>query len=499
VPVDLRAASAFLAQHGPKIVVFALVPITGVVTYWVDRNPWPVAWLLAPVLVLEAIPAWRWVFAKPASPSASPLRAARVGWTLTAFVAVYLVLAGTPLCTFPESTPGVRDDALPRNWLCTSSLAGGLPRDGVPGALRDLLSGDWRYALAGGPPERSHVAVVLLDAWREGTTDPAKRQELKRVVAKLHAAHARAVALDMFFLAMEAPRPGETAEERERNVVATDRANESLCDTIVEARDAAATPMPVFFGLHHSRVEDRFVRHPEPPKTLVDAGVVAGGTGCLRRQDEGHLIPYEEADGVVRSVPLGFGDRSSIPPLAVRVAQFLAPERTKDLGAPELLQFPKTSTEPVTLTLKEVFLDAPRRALLENLVVFVGVRDPNDEHLTPFAAKPVQGVMLHAYAAEAILNGRRIHRAPWWVSVLGLLYPCFSLAGRAARGDSWRTLLASCAAVSALYFGMAALAMNLALRWVSVVEPLLGLWLFLPLVLLARGRRAAPEPLELEV
>jgi hypothetical protein len=252
VPVDLRAASAFLAQHGPKLVLGALVPITGVVTFWVNRNPWPVAWLLAPILVLEAVPAWRWVFAKPTSPAASPFHSARVAWTFTAFVAVYLVLAGTSWFTFPETTPGIRADALPRNWLGTASLVRGLSRDGVPGTFRDLLTGDWRYAFAGGPPERSHVAVVLLDAWQEGTTDPAKRQELKRVVAKLHAAHAKAVALDMFFLAMEAPRAGQTPEERARDVVNTDRANQSLCDTIVEARSAAAAPMPVFFGLHHS-------------------------------------------------------------------------------------------------------------------------------------------------------------------------------------------------------------------------------------------------------
>jgi hypothetical protein len=248
------------------------------------------------------------------------------------------------------------------------------------------------------------------------------------------------------------------------------------------------------------------VRDPLPPESLADATVLPRGRGPLRTQDEGHLVAYREADDeTIRSVPLGFGRQTWIPPLSVRIARTLpgtrsepgtpggtVPKDAQDPGKPALFQFlaPEGGVQLIPLA---DLADERTRRLLDRRFVLVGVDLPEDRRHTPFSAEEIPGVMIHAYAAEALLSGSRIRRTPWWVSVLGLLYPCLSLAGRAARGDRARSLVLSAVGVSALFVGIAALAMVVSLLWISALEPLVGLWLFVPLVLLVR-RRASPPP-----
>jgi hypothetical protein len=484
----LRSLAAFLAEHWAKVVGYALVPLVALATAWIEENPWPLAWLLAPVVLLESVPAWQWLRAEP--DPAKPLALGRaMGWTLGAFGVLYLVVAGTSVCASPRPLVGCDDDAaLPRNWLGTASLAGYLSRRGADGQLLDALTGDWRYAVAPQAKASGDLVVVLLDPWPNPTTMNVVRKTLADLVEIARRHGARGLAFDLFL-------------EGESDI------DGLLADTILRARtpsETAPRPMPVFFGTEFEEVRGDLVRLPRPPKTLVDGSVVVGGTGPLRAQDEGHLVAYREADGVIRSVPLGFGRQSWIPPLSVRIARSLpamkadvgampgpVPKDAEDPGRPALLQFLAPSDGVQTVRFADLRTRPETRALLDRRFVLVGMDTPEDIWNTPFARDPIPGVLLHAYGAEALASGNRIHRAPWWVSVLGLLYPCLSLAGRAVRGDRARTLVLSALAVSALFLGIAALAMRLSLLWISALEPLVGLWLFVPLAI-AVGRGAKP-------
>jgi hypothetical protein len=485
----LRTLAAFLAEHWAKVVGYALVPLAALATAWIADNPWPLAWLLAPVVLLESVPAWRWLRSEP--DDAKPLAlGSAMGWTLGVFALAYLVVAGTNVCASPEPLVGCDDAALPRNWLGTASLAGKLPRSGAGGWLRDALSGDWRYAVADGPRASGDLLVVLIEPWPAGTTVTQVRKDLANLVVIAHRRGARGLAFDLYFQGV------------------TD-ADVLLAKAIRDARTATPEtprPMPVFFGTAFKDVLGELVRWPEPPPKLVDGTILHGGEGPLRDQDEGHLVPYPEADGVIRSVPLGFGRRTWIPPLSVRIARYLpamrvdvgatpgpAPKDTEDPRSAALLQFPAPAGGVQTVPFADLRDRPETRSLLDRRFVLVGMGGPVDRHETPFSAEKIPGVLLHAYAVESLGSGTRIHRVPWWVSVLGLLYPCLSLAGRAVRGDRARKLVLSALAVSALFVVTAALAMHLSLLWISTLEGLVGLWLFVPLAILVRKRAKPPH------
>lgn len=492
----LRALAAFLGQHWPKIVAYALVPLVALVCAWVAQNPWPLAWLLAPVVLLESVPAWQWLRAAP-DPQKPLALGRRMGWTLAGFGALFLVVAGTSVCSSPRPLVGCEDSLLPRNWLWTATLAKSLPRTGIRGFLRDALTGDWRYAIAKRAPASGDLVVVLLAPWPEETRRNLVRKDLANLVQIAKQRGARGVAFDHYL-----------DGDAESDVL--------LADTIKRAR--ATTPeaprsMPVFFGTTFRLVLGDLVRDPLPPKGLVDGSVLRGGTGPLRDQDEGHLAAYPEADDVIRSLPLGFGRQTWIPPLSVRIARALpamkvdvgatpgpVPKDAEDPGKPALFQFLAPEGGVQTLAFADLVAHAETRALLDRHFVLVGMDMDSDSFYTPFSAEKIPGVLIHAYAVEALASGNRILRVPWWVSVLGLLYPSLSLAGRATRGDRALTLVLSALAVSALFLGIAALAMVLSLLWISALEGLVGLWLFVPLVLLVRRRAkpAGPTPLELD-
>ena len=401
-----------------------------------SENPWGVAAVLLPLAGVV------WYLGRPL---VRDRRLVLGGGFLTFFLCYCLffaVAAGTDLLNGKRTRLAGYEDATPPNFLGLSRL------------------GDWHYWLAPDAPAAHDLLIVTL---------PSFAGEQAMVPRRIHAGLIR------------------TAIEREAKGLAfdyflqgTSPVDGSLCFWL---RKAAEAQLPVLFGYRLAEEDGVLVRRPLP-ETL---------RRCIPEDNLASLTGYRESDGRVRMVPLYVQGDHSRKALSLKVAERL-PRRSEHLPEVELLQFTQPRDSISTLVGPQIS-DADREKFRDRFVL-VGSYRPGDRHVTPFGE--LEGVRIHAYAAQSLRAGhliRRIGRA-WIFPIIFAL--CYLLIVLQARSGGRRSLLAGAALLSLAVVICAALAMRIGLVWVDVSYPLTAVWGLSGLMLggaaLQRGRLQATVP-----
>ena len=388
---------------------------------------------------------WQWLRAAP-DPQ-KPLALGRaMGWTLGGLRAwSSSCVAGTSLCSSPAPLVGWDEAVLPRNWLGTASLAGklgarGRGRVAARRAHRRLALRDRRRA----PGPRATSSSCSSRIGPTETRINLVRKDLANLVQIANAARG----------------PGRGVRPVSRGRQRCRRACSRTPSASARGHAGAPRPMPVFFGTAFAKERGDLVRHAHAAEDARGRrGPSDGGRGPLRAQDEGHLVAYSEADAMY---PLGAArlrppdvESAALGPHRARLARDEGRGRRHARSRAQGRPGPGCHAVPVPRPGGRR-PDARLRRAEGQRGTTPAARPPfrarghgqagrPPEH-TPFPPRQIPGVVIHAYAVEALASGKRIRRVPWWVSVLGLLYPCLSIAGRAVRGDRARTLVLSAVA-----------------------------------------------------
>jgi CHASE2 domain-containing sensor protein len=242
-----------------------------------------------------------------------------------------------------------------------------------------------------------------------------------------------------------------------------------LCATLTAAK---AANVPVFLAFPFERVGGELVRK-SAAKALE---------GCVPGDAWGHPVGFVDLDHEARFIPLYFRHQKELPALSLRIATALA-GREPEVPANGLLQLVAPRDALPQVTVETLQHDPSKRAVLRDMFVLIGEESERDRWDTPFGRK--SGVWLHAAAVQALRHGHFVERAPWWAG-LGLLFvACYLLITRAGRGDPPRRLALFCL-IASLAIGALAAAACLALLWLDVIYPVVGLWLLLGLALVRR-------------
>jgi len=440
-------------KHWRAILLWIAGALFASALVFLKENPWLLAWLAVPPVLLELHSPTRWLMRRGA-PMGRRWKAAFLA-TVALTVLTILVPA-----TNPQNPLQGYSNVRPENWLGLSRL------------------GDWRYLVAPSHPTTNRLLVFTLPKPESGQTWAQARFEVAQAVAQAADHGAAGIALDLTF--------GGHDPEVARNLERVDPHLVNAVVTKCRPRD-----IPVFVGFEFRSVRGELVAVPNPA-TLVDDTVDPEGTGCFGASDHGHVITFQGWDGVIRAVPLGFlgprglwGDRA-IPALSARVAASLAGE---DPAGPEgdLLYPIPSEPGPTVLPLAEIRANPEVEALIRNRFVLIGEDSDRDRKRVGFADEPIPGVLLHAYAVESLLTGTWFRRPSIWFAVAAAVFPLLSLAGRFSRAPSpLRPHLFSTAAVSLLVIALATLASYFGRLWIPVAPVLIPLWLLFGAALFLR-------------
>ncbi len=314
---------------------------------------------------------------------------------------------------------------------------------------------DWHYALAPPAPSASDLLLVVLPTFDDRLRGEVRR-ELGLLIHNAVEQGARGIAFD-FYLETSTP------------------ADALFCHHLRRAVDA---DFPVFVGLRHRRVEGIPVAR-RPAESLRD---------CLRSDQLGSLTAVVDSDGRLSSVPFRFARE---PSFSSRIAQALAGEEvTSPVDGPIRFLEPRGEIARFDRLPRGDELD-----IFRNRFILVGSASESDRYPTPFG--DLQGVEIHAYAAHALRSGHVPRRlSPAW-GLPTLLAICYLLTAVLARGYGWRRFLTITLLASLAIVAVAVLASRLALIWIEVFTPLLGIWGLAILLLVTGGalkrRSSAPK------
>ena len=410
----------------------------------IGGRSWSAAVLVLPLLVVVW---WIWRVRQPDRPVA-------LGHGYLMFFMVYCLLfavaADSDVLTGPRRLISGYEEVVPRNFLALNSW------------------GDWHYWWTPEAPPAKDMIVVTFPSFA-GQYREDVRRGFAFLIRKALENEARGVAFDYYL----------------KEPSGADRLLESLLD------QAAAKGMPVLFGYQHLERDGLVIRQP-PTASLAEA---------LPLERQGHLGGYLEYDDRVRLLPVDLPGTPGLRSLSFKIASALraGSESTKPLRVPStgLLQF----TMPADGIRLETFSPNLDWELWRDRFIIVGTADQSDQRQTPFG--PLQGAVIHAYAANSLRHEHFIHRLDprWTFPAIFLL--CYILTLTAARGAAWRVLLLTACGLSLAVCALAALALRYALVWIDLSYPLSAIWLLIALQSASRlssgawRRRSRESTLEL--
>jgi hypothetical protein len=349
----------------------------------------------------------------------------------------YLLFLGLYVLAFSAAASGtfldwnrrlvLFEERAPRSWLLPSRF------------------GDWRYAVARkwNPPP---LAVVLL-APATGRSQEAARLELVQLIAASERAGALGVAFDFYL-------EGRTALDP------------LLCQVVKQAT------IPVYFGY-----------------AFRSFGGAKELQSCLGDERLGHLGAFADHDGVVRLIPMYFGNQRR-PALSLRVAQTLAGKDWSPPAHGTLLRFTQPARDYWRVSF-QALVDRPSDVeLLHQRFVLVGEDSASDSFPTPYGRRP--GVLVHADAIYSLVKGASLRASPWWLGLVYSVVSCYLITSLAARGAAVGKLVLWCTALTAGLGLLAVVLAALAGWWFEIAYPLAAVWFLLPLALAFRKRTLAP-------
>ena len=335
--------------------------------------------------------------------------------------------------------------------------------DGV--APRNSLAlngyGDWHYRVASEEPPLPNLAIVLM---KPPETYEQGRLQIADLLAIAQSSGAKGVALDSYFMKYKADKgPVEKGID------------ELLCARI---NDARSTGMKIFVAYTFMSTSGRVVKSPMDPDLEK----------CLPRSDQGHLMGFADWDGIVRSIPLYFRNDPAHEAFSLKIARsFNASLKVPSNGSLHFIK-PSEDFPIIPFTKLDESEDDPsilnERSILHEQFVLAGEDSPQDSFQTPYGRK--SGVLIHAYAVQALLRSRFIERPPWWISLILVSVWCYLLMVLIASNVGNLKLILINVAVSIFIIGISALAMRMWLTWIDLIYPLLAAWLFLLLLIILR-------------
>ena len=294
--------------------------------------------------------------------------------------------------------------------------------------------GDWHYAVAPRTPEGNDLLVITLPSFAGRRVEDARQAEIGLIRMAI-AEHAKGIAFDY--------------DMSDPSIL-----DRSLCHWIQQAESAS---VPVVLGYVLEMKNGR--AHRRLPAATIAA--------CVRNNRLGTLAGVREADGYVRMVPTSHEGNEQLRSFSYLIASVLAGERK--LPNVGLAQF--VAPEGRIDTLAGMPDDAAARSM-DHRFVIVGADRPDDVHLTPYGKLP--GVLIHAYAANALRADRVIRRldVQWMLPVILML--CYVLVLLQSYGGL-RPLLIGAALIAIAVVLSAAFAMRMRLVWIDVSYPLIAI------------------------
>jgi CHASE2 domain-containing sensor protein len=423
-------------KYGDKLLDAAILLIpNALITGWLTSlqkatldEPWRQLWIVPPLSVLTWF-LYRWIRRER-----TPLRHWRWGALFAAFMVLFVLAALSDGLRWSRAAS--QGDAIPsREWL--------LP----------LRAGDWHYRFARpAAPESDVLRILQLEP---GTSIDALRRTEAEII-RLAAARPQAdaplgIAFDVYF-------------------VGTSPADEELCAAI------SATDIPVLSGYTYRHVRAGYVEYPDKPPLP-----------CQQRNDQGHLLGYADADGLVRA--LRFTDGLRRPSFSTRIAQRIAEARKQQGGEDMVLAKPTDNFLrylPPPQDFKALDLADLRETpgLLNNRYLLVGLKVPGDQFATPFGDR--YGSMIQAYAVHSLLTGHFIRRPSPVYSAAMIISCCGLLMLLAIQQRGWRLLVGTAVVLNLAMLGLAAASMYFWMVWLDVVYAAAALWLWTAVLLAAR-------------
>lgn len=364
----------------------------------------------------------------------------KLGWPFLIFLMVYLLTfylaAEYRVLDWKRIILGSREVAL-RNSLALNSY------------------GDWHYRVASEQPPLQSLAIVMMKA---PETYQQGRLEIADLLAIAQSSGARGVALDSYFVKYKAEK-----DPVDKGI------DEYLCSRIDAARSQG---MKVFVAYSFKSISGRLDRIPVDPDLEK----------CLPPADQGHLMAYAEWDGVVRSIPLYFWNEPQSEAFSLKIARSFNP--SVNVPRDRALQFIKPSQDFPSISFDKLDQSEDERSILNGRFILAGEESLQDSFHTPYGLKP--GVVIHAYAVQALLNNHFIKRPPWWISLILVSVWCYLMMVLIARGVGNVKLILTNAAVSVLIVVMAALVMHYWQTWIDVIYPLVATWIYMFLLIILR-------------
>lgn len=363
-----------------------------------------------------------------------PLAAALVALGLPLVRERRLVLGGGFLwffvvyCVFFSLAAGAR--VLEGKRTVVTGFAGETPSN-VLGLNR---LGDWHYVVAPKTPDANDLLVITLPSFAGRRVEEARQAEIGLIRMAI-AQHAKGIAFDYDM----------------SDSSALDR---SVCHWMQQAESAS---VPVVLGYVIEMKNGMPVRR-LPAPTLA---------GCVRNDRLGTLAGVREADGYVRMVPTSHEGNEELRSFSYLIARLLV--RGRPLPDVGLAQFVAPEGPIATLV---GMPDETTAQAMDHHFVIVGSNRPDDVHLTPYGKLP--GVMVHAYAANALRADKVVRRldVQWMLPAILLL--CYVLVLLQSYGGL-RPLLIGAALIAVAVVLTAAFAMRIQLVWIDVSYPLMAI------------------------
>jgi hypothetical protein len=232
------------------------------------------------------------------------------------------------------------------------------------------------------------------------------------------------------------------------------RLDRSLCFWIQRAESAGVA---VVLGYVLDTAGNTFVRR--MPSLVLK--------GCVAEQRLGSLAGVRESDRRVRMVPTSFLGNDSLRSFSYRIASVLA--GGKPLPDVRLAQFVAPAREITRLT--ALPNETTVRAFGDRFVI-VGSERLDDVYDTPYGQ--LSGVLIHAYAANALRTGHVIRRLPVQWVLPGILLVCYVLILLQSHGGLRPLLIGAALIVIAIVLS-AVFALRARLIWIDLSYPLLAI------------------------
>ena len=294
--------------------------------------------------------------------------------------------------------------------------------------------GDWHYAVAPRAPDANDLLVITLPSFAGHRVDEARQAEIGLIRMAI-AQHAKGIAFDYD---MSAPS-------------ILDR---SVCHWVQQA-ESASVPVVLGYVLE--------MRNGNPGRRLPAPTIAE----CVRTDRLGTLGGVREADGYVRMVPTSHEGDEELRSFSYLIARILA--RGRPLPDVGLAQFVAPAAPIATLV---GMPDETTARAMDHRFVIVGSDRPDDVHATPYGKLP--GVLIHAYAANALRADRVIRRLDVQWMLPAILVLCYVLVLLQSYGGL-RPLLIGAGLIAIAVVLSAAFAMRMRLVWIDVSYPLMAI------------------------